>query len=125
MEKKNLNLKKQISNLKKEVMAVEGKVHPIGILFEDHAILACDFWEHIQKLKLLLLEVDSDEERNNLKEEIERKQWEYETIIYRVARMLTFEEIKNALENPYKDFECIVLDDIMYEKINDMQNGKK
>lgn len=125
MEKKNLNLKKQISNLKKEVMAVEGKVHPIGILFEDPAILACDFWEHIQKLKLLLLEVDSDEERNNLKEEIERKQWEYETIIYRVARMLTFEEIKNALENPYKDFECIVLDDIMYEKINDMQNGKK
>lgn len=123
MDKKNL--KKQISNLTKEVMVVEGKVHPIGILFEDPAILACDFWEHIQKLKLLLLEVDSDEERNNLKEEIERKQWEYETIIYRVARMLTFEEIKNALENPYKDFECIVLDDIMYEKINDMQNGKK
>ncbi len=125
MEKKNLSLKKQISNLKKEVKAVEGKVHLISILFEDPAKPACDFWEHIQKLKLLLLEVDSDEERNLLKEEIERKQWEYETIVYRVARMLTFEEIKNALEHPYKDFECFVLDDIMSEKINDMQNGKK
>lgn len=123
MDKKNLE--EQMSNIQKEVKAVEAKVHIISILFEDPAKPACDFWEHIQKLKLLLLEVDSDEVRNLLKEEIERKQGEYETIIYRVARMLTFEEIKDALKNPYKDFECFVLADILYEKINDIQNGKK
>lgn len=123
MDKKNLE--EQISNIQKEVKAVEGKMHIISILFEDPAKAACDFWEYIQKLKLLLLEADSDDEINLLKEKIEGLQWEYETVVYRAARMLTFEEIKNALEYPYKDFECLVLDDIMSEKINDMQNGKK
>ncbi len=119
------NFKKQICDIQKEVKAAEGKMHIISILFEDPAKAACDFWEYIQKLKLLLLEADSDDEINLLKEKIERLQWEYETVAYRAARMLTFEEIKEALEHPYKDFECIVLEDIMYEKINDMQNGKK
>ena len=125
MEKKNLNLEKQISNLKKEVNGLEGKMHIISSSLEDPAKLACDFFEYFQKVKLWCLDVDSDEERNLLKEKIEWLQLEYETVIYRTARMLTFEEIKDALEHPYKDFECLVLADILYEKINDMLNGKK
>ena len=125
MEKKNLNLEKQISNLKKEVNGLEGKMNKSSTWSEDPVKPACDFWGYIQKLKLLLLEADSDEERELMNKKIEKRQWEYEVIVNRVARMLTFEEIKDAIEHPYKDFECIVLEDIMYEKINDMQNGKK
>ena len=79
-------------------------MNKIIIWFEDPAKAACDFWEYIQKLKLLLLEADSDDEIKLLKEKIERLQWKYETVVYRAARMLTFEEIEDALKNPYKDF---------------------
>lgn len=125
MEKKNLNLEEQIGKIQKKVNDLEGKMNKIHFVCEDPARAACIFFKALKELEFLLPEIDSDEERELVNKKIEKKRWEYETVIYRAARMLTFEEIKEALENPYMDFECFVLEDILHEKINDMQNGKK